>query len=170
MLTIDPGNASIELACGLTEEVVRTFGAVRLRVFGTSMVPSILPGDLVSIHRASLNDISPGEVVLFLQRGRLFVHRVVDRKVAATPEGPAAPYLITRGDRLREADPPVSSPELLGRVVSIERDNRKVELSCTEPNQPIFRLLRSSDRLTYLYLRLAAYWRTFFFRGAKCLV
>ena len=31
MLTIDPGNASIEVACGLTEEVVRTFGAVRLR-------------------------------------------------------------------------------------------------------------------------------------------
>jgi signal peptidase I len=168
MLTIDPGNASIEVACGLTEEVVRNFGAVRLRVFGTSMVPSILPGDLVSIHRASLNDISPGEVVLFRKKGRLFVHRVVDRKVAGTSDGSVEPYLITRGDRLRDDDPPVSSPELLGRVVSIERDNRNVELSGAESNPPIFRLLRSSDRLTYLYLRLAAYWRTFFLRGAKC--
>jgi signal peptidase I len=168
MLTIDPGSASIELACGLTEEVVRTFGVVRLRVFGTSMVPSILPGDLVSIHRASLNDISPGEVVLFLQRGRLFVHRVVDRRMAATADSPDEPCLITRGDRLRHDDPPVSSPELLGRVVSIERDNRKVELSATGSNQPILRLLQSSDRLTYLYLRLAAYWRTNFLGGAKC--
>ena len=170
MLTIDPGNASIEVACGLTEEVVRNFGAVRLRVFGTSMVPSILPGDLVSIHRACLNDISPGEVVLFLQRGRLFVHRVVDRKVAATSGGSVEPCLVTRGDRLRHDDSPVSSPELLGRVVSIERDNRKVELPAIGSNQPILRLLRSSDRVTYLYLRLAACWRTFFLRRAKCLV
>jgi signal peptidase I len=168
MLTIDPGNASIQLACGLTEEVVRTFGVVRLRVFGTSMVPSILPGDLVSIHRASLDEISPGEVVLFLQKERLFVHRVVDRKVAATSDSPGESCLITRGDRLRHDDPPVSSRELLGRVVSIERDNRKVELLANGPNQPILRLLQSSDRLTYLYLRLAAYWRTNFLGGAKC--
>src|SRR5258707_2692787 len=107
MRTDDQGNVSIELACGLAEEVVRTFGEVRLRVFGTSMVPSILPGDLVSIHRASLNDISPGEVVLFLRKGRLFIHRVVNRKVIETTDSPAESCLITRGDRLRHDDPPV---------------------------------------------------------------
>jgi len=168
MLTDDQGNVSTELACGLAEEVVRTFGEVRLRVFGTSMVPSILPGDLVSIHRASLNEIFPGEVVLFLRKGRLFVHRVVDRKVAATADSPGESCLITRGDRLRRDDPPVSSSELLGRVVSIERDNRKVELPAMGSNQPIARLLQSSDRVTSLYLRLAACWRTIFLRGAKC--
>jgi hypothetical protein len=132
------------------------------------MVPSILPGDFVSIHRASLQDISPGEVVLFLQKGRLFVHRVVDRKVVATADGREELCLITRGDRLRQDDPPVSSPELLGRVVSIERDNRKVELLGIRSNQVIVRLLQSSDRATYLYLRLAACWRTLFLRRAKC--
>ena len=162
------GNASIEMACGLAEEVVRTFGEVRLRVFGTSMVPSILPGDLVSIQRASLHEISPGEVVLFLQKGRLFIHRVVDRKVVATADRPEEPCLITRGDRLRHDDPPVSSPELLGRVVSIERDNRKVALLPHEPSRLIVRLLQSSDRVTYLYLRLAACWRNLFLRRAKC--
>jgi signal peptidase I len=168
MPTDDQGDISTELACGLAEEVVRTFGEVRLRVFGTSMVPSILPGDLVSIHRASMNDVSPGEVVLFLQKGRLFVHRVVDRKAAATADNRGESCLMTRGDRLRHDDPPVSSSELLGRVVSIERGNRKVELLATGSNQPIARLLQSSDRATYLYLRLAACWRTIFLRGAKC--
>jgi signal peptidase I len=162
------GNASIGMACGLAEEVVRAFGGVRLRVFGTSMVPTILPGDLVLIQRASLHEISTGEVVLFLQKGRLFVHRVVDRKVAATAGRPEESCLITRGDRLRHEDPPVSSPELLGRVVSIERDHRKVELIAHESNRPIVRLLQSSDRVTYLYLRLAAAWRNFFLRRAKC--
>ena len=162
------GNASIEMACGLAEEVVRAFGEVRLRVFGTSMVPSILPGDLVLIQRASLDEISPGEVVLFFQKGRLFVHRVVERKVLAASGRPEESCLITRGDRLRHEDPPVTSSELLGRVVSIERDDRIVELPAHEPDRMIVRLLQSSDRVTYLYLRLAAAWRSLFLRRAKC--
>ena len=170
MLADAQRNTSIELACGLAEEVVRTFGEVRLRVFGTSMVPSILPGDLVSIHRASLQEISPGEVVLFLQRGRLFVHRVVARKVVATADSPEEPCLITRGDRLRHDDPPVSSHELLGRVVSVERDNRKIKLLNHGSNRLTIRMLQTSDRATYLYLRLAARWRTLFLRRAKCQV
>ena len=132
------------------------------------MAPSILPGDLVLIQRANLDEISPGDVVLFLQKGRLFVHRVVDRKVAATAGCPEGSCLITRGDRLRHEDPPVTSSELLGRVVSLERDNRKVELSAVGSKHPIVRLLRSSDHVTYLYLRLGAAWRNFFLRRAKC--
>jgi signal peptidase I len=170
MLTDDQGNASIELACGLAQEVVRAFGEVRLRVFGTSMAPSILPGDLVSIHRAALNEISPGEVVLFLRKGRLFVHRVVGRKVLATADGSGESCLITRGDRLRQIDPPVSSAEFLGRVVSIERDNRRVDLPAVGSHHLITTLLQASDRLTYLYLRLAGFGRTAFLRRAKCQV
>ena len=161
----DQGNASMELACGLAEEVVREFGEVRLRVFGTSMAPAILPGDLVLIRRAELGEVSPGEIVLFLQHGRLFVHRAVHRKAAGRAE---EPFLITRGDRLRHNDPPVSSRELLGRVVSIERDQQKIELPAPGANRFIARLLRSSDGATYLYLRLAAAWRGLFLRRAKC--
>ena len=168
MLTDERRYDSIGQACGLTEEIIRTFGEVRLRVFGTSMAPSILPGDLVSIERAGLEDISPKEIVLYLRQGRLFVHRVVERKAAAAATGSEEAHLITRGDRLRHDDPPVSSAELLGRVVSIERDKRKVDLSGVESNHPLARLLRASDRLTYLYVRLAASWPALFPRRAKC--
>jgi hypothetical protein len=132
------------------------------------MVPSILPGDLVLIQRASLHEISPGEVVLFLQEGRLFVHRVVDRKVLGSAGRSEESCLITRGDRLRHEDPPVTEPELLGRLISIERDNQKVALLPHEPSRLIVRLLQSSDRGTYLYLWLAAGWRNLFLRRAKC--
>ena len=162
MLADRQGNASIDVACGLAEEVVRIFGEVRLRVFGNSMVPCILPGDLVSVQRAYLHDISPGEVVLTLQNGRLFVHRVVNRKVVGVAGRPDELFLITRGDRLRHDDCPVSSSELLGRVVSVERGNRKVEPLGNDSNRLIVRLLQSSDRLTFLYLRLSAGWRTLF--------
>ena len=109
-------NVAATLACDLAEEIVRTFGELRLRVFGTSMVPSILPGDLVSILRVGISEISSGEIVLYSRAGRLFVHRVV-----ACTNSPEQPLLITRGDRLDHNDPPVSSAELLGRVTSIQR-------------------------------------------------
>ena len=154
----------------MAEEVIRNFGEIRLRVYGTSMLPTILPGDFVLIHRATVNEISPGEIVLYLQRGRLFVHRVVDRKEMAASSVSGELHLITRGDRLRHNDPPVSSLELLGRVVSIERDGQEIELPANGSNRIVVRLLQSSDRAAYLYLRLAEYWRTLFTRRAKCLV
>jgi signal peptidase I len=160
-------NVSTTLACGLTREIVRRFGEVRLRVFGTSMVPAILPGDMISVQRADLFEISPGEIVMYLRDGRLFVHRVVDR--AGSQDDPR---LVTRGDRLRYDDPLVSSSELLGRVTSIQthdgrwhREARPAAgLSLWE--QIFVHVLRTSDHATYLYLRLARcvpsffYWRT----------
>jgi len=162
MLMSAPGNPSIELASALAGEIVRTFGEVRLCAFGTSMVPSILPGDVMAIRKADLQEVSRGEVVLFSQRGRLFIHRVVDRELSSTADCIEETCLITRGDRLCHNDPPVFSRDLLGRVVSVERGNRKVQL-LAQPNLPIpwiARLLRASDRATYFYLRLAACWRT----------
>jgi signal peptidase I len=157
------------LGCDLAAEIVRTFGEVRLRVFGTSMVPSILPGDLVSIQRAGISEISSGEIVLYSREGRLFVHRVL-----ACTNSPEQPLLITRGDRLDHNDPPVCSAELLGRVTSIQRsdgrDNRQVEFPA-EPfgsNVLMLRALRTSDCATYLYLRMSALWRALFPQRTKC--
>lgn len=135
------------------------------------MAPSLLPGDLISVHRACLDEIAPGEIVMFSQRERLFVHRVAARSVVSTADGPEEPCLITRGDRHRHDDPRVSASQLLGRVVSIERGHRNVPLLTVPrgPNALIVRLLQASDSATYFYLRLAACWRTLFLRRAKCL-
>jgi hypothetical protein len=61
---------------------------------------------------------------------------------------------------------------LLGRVVSVERGNQQVK-SIMPPDgwrRVMVHLLRTSDRATYLYLRLAACWRTLFSRRAECQV
>src|SRR5207245_10741079 len=70
-----PGDGYAVLACGLARDVVRKFGKVRLRALGTSMVPSILPGDFISIQRASITRSSPGEIVLCDRVGRRLAHR-----------------------------------------------------------------------------------------------
>ena len=54
----------------------------------------------------------PGDVVLFSRKGRLFVHRVVEMSGGA---------VVTRGDSMLDADPPVAVSDVLGRVESIER-------------------------------------------------
>jgi signal peptidase I len=141
------------LGCDLVAEVARTFGCVRLRVFGTSMVPAVRPGDVLSVEGASLGELSPGEIVVFARAGRLIAHRLV-AKTESTDEG----HVVTRGDRVRQDDGIVSSAQLVGKVVSIERGGLTIpshsQLSLTQ--RVICWLLRASDRVTHLYLRLAA--------------
>jgi signal peptidase I len=151
-------NTSTEPACELAAEVIRSAGEVRLRTFGSSMAPSILPGDFLLIQRAGFQEISVGEVVLFSREGRLFIHRVVDRRLSSLGENLAEPCLITRGDRLRQNDPQVTPREFLGRVVCIKRGRRKVDVltPANGLNGWLARLLRASDCAAYLYLRLAA--------------
>jgi signal peptidase len=150
-------NALAALRLELAVEVARTFGSLRLRVTGTSMMPAVQPGDLLSIGRVNLRDTSPGEIVLFARGGRLFAHRIVGRG-----GGSGDPCLVTRGDRLLENDPPVSQSELLGRVTAVARGRHPIRSRAwlDRPNPLLGRLLRSSDRAAVLFLRLTRLWRT----------
>jgi hypothetical protein len=82
---------------------------VRLRVHGESMLPTLWPGDVVEIASCSLEDVRPGEIVLALRDGRLFLHRFVAR---CTPTG-----FLLRGDSMPRPDPQFSADALLGRLV-----------------------------------------------------
>src|SRR5713226_7834674 len=100
----------MNLKCELAADVSRRFGVLRLRVTGFSMLPSIWPGDIACVSR--VDAYRPGDVVLFSRKGRLFIHRVVEMSGGA---------VVTRGDSMLDADPPVAVSDVLGRVESIER-------------------------------------------------
>lgn len=97
----------------LLADILRRSGSlpqgVRLRVYGESMLPALWPGDVVEITSCSLEDVRPGEIVLALRDGRLFLHRFVAR---CTPE-----TFLLRGDSMSHADPLYPSEALLGRLV-----------------------------------------------------
>jgi signal peptidase I len=164
-----PESLANTTACDLAGEVVRTFGEVRLRVVGTSMVPSILPGDLISVERAGATEISSGDVVVYSREGRLIAHRVV-----GATSGAEQPLLITRGDRLENNDSPVTSAEVIGRVASIQCADRCCNRQVESPIEPVGfkyllrRAVRASNRATYFYVRLASCWSALFCRGSKC--
>lgn len=100
----------------LASEVLRSFGELRLQVLGSSMLPSIYPGDILTVHRTEIVRVAPGDIVLYARKGRLYAHRVVEKIL----DGEGI-LLLTRGDTLAENDPPVSAAELLGQVASIVR-------------------------------------------------
>ena len=89
--------------------MIRRFGALRLRVSGFSMLPSIWPGDIACVSR--VDAYRPGDVVLlFSRKGRLFIHRVVEMSGGA---------VVTRGDSMLDADPPVAVSDVLGRLARL---------------------------------------------------
>jgi signal peptidase I len=89
---------------------------VRLRVQGESMLPALWPGDLVEIASCSLEDLRPGEIVLALREGRLFLHRLIE---PCTPNG-----FRLRGDSTPASDPQYPPEALLGRLVRTVEQRR----------------------------------------------
>lgn len=133
------------LVCELVAELLRSGQAARLRVIGTSMLPTLWPGDRLRVEAADPGSLQRGEVVVCASGGRLVVHRLIDRLSQES-----GLQLITRGDRLRHTDAPVAAEALLGRVVGVGRSGG------AERRVPPYRgwrqwlgwLLRRSGRLT----------------------
>ncbi|NLE11728.1 MAG: GNAT family N-acetyltransferase [Actinobacteria bacterium] len=94
--------------------------ALRTRVLGLSMSPSIRNEDIVTIASMGGDEPRVGDVVAFVVPGseRLAVHRIVGR---------GASGWLLRGDNCRETDGVVIDERILGRVVRVERDGRDVD-------------------------------------------
>lgn len=103
--------------CSLAAEALRSWGTLKLRATGISMLPTLWPGDLLTVHSVRPELTQPGDIVLYMRRGRFFVHRVMSRDLMLD-EG----FLVTRGDCMSENDPPVGRRELLGKITEVARD------------------------------------------------
>jgi signal peptidase I len=104
---------------GLAAKMLRSRNTVRLRAWGASMLPSVWPGDLLTIESAACDEVVPGDIVLVMREHRFVVHRLVEMQ---RDQGRVS--WITRGDAMPNNDPPAAASELLGRVASIHRAQR----------------------------------------------
>ena len=107
-----------DLKLNLAVESLRRRGEARLRARGMSMLPSLWPGDLLTVQAVSLDEVTVGNIVLVMREKRCFIHRLV--KLQVFEKGV---YFVTRGDAMPHCDPPASA-ELLGRVIRVQRANR----------------------------------------------
>ena len=118
---VQPSSSLEALAPGLVAQILRDCGEARIRVAGTSMLPSIRPADVLHIRSVDIANVQREDVILFEIGPRLFAHRVVQ----AASHG-AERVLITRGDMHSHDDPPVTGAHLLGRVEGQVRNGRVV--------------------------------------------
>jgi signal peptidase I len=142
----------------MTAELLQKFGAARLRVLGSSMAPTLRPGDIVSVRRAAPEEISVGQLVVFSAGPRLITHRVV-----AVVNDPGGRRWITRGDRAVCDDATVLPENLIAVVESVSRraspGGREIQFA-PRPRLTWFEsillalALRRSDKATSLFLRL----------------
>lgn len=131
----------------LAAEVLHRFGEVRFIAHGSSMVPSIYPGDLLTVRSESVAAARRGEIVLFLLGGRPYVHRVMRK----WPERNRVVF-ATRGDSLPKEDPSVDASQLLGRVTAIHRRGKSVAI-VVKPG-PFTRATRWAVRKSAAFTRL----------------
>lgn len=89
---------------------LRSGGPIMLRAWGTSMLPVIWPGDVLTIENSS-GQLNLGDIVLAERGGRFFVHRLVGRA--------SENWMLLRGDALGQPDPAVTRSQVLGRVTAI---------------------------------------------------
>jgi signal peptidase I len=109
------------LKCELAGEVLRSFGSLRFKATGWSMLPSVWPGDTLVVERVRLDQVRAGAVILVGRDGRLCAHRVI-----SVVEGCGSARWITQGDANSAPDRPVSEDELMGRVHYLIRAGKLV--------------------------------------------
>ncbi len=91
------------------------------------MIPSIYPGDLLTVRSQVIAEARHGHIVLALREGRFWAHRLIRKWRQGNRF-----VLATRGDALPDEDPSLDESQVLGRVTSIVRYGKPVEFARIE--------------------------------------
>jgi len=134
----------------LAAEVLRSTGRLQLAALGNSMLPTLWPRDLVTIHSQPFDRLQVGDVVLFVREEQFFIHRILSKSETER-------RVVTRGDAMPTADAPISTEELLGKVVSVRRRDQDIAVPvCSRLHRWAGLVSAYSDRLRSVALRLHA--------------
>lgn len=109
----------------LSRELLAEGLTVRITATGTSMYPSIRPGDIIEIIPigGTTGLLEPGEVVALKRADDFVVHRFIGNF-----ERDGRRWVFTRGDSVMRADEPVPEEAVAGRVATVIRGNGKARM------------------------------------------
>jgi len=139
------------IGCELVAASLRAGHDVRVRVAGGSMVPALWPGDELMVRPMGAAEPARGDLLLFVRDGWLCTHRLVDRF-----DSGGSTQLITRGDAAVTCDPPRSSDQILGSVVSLFRNGHELPVVALRRGKILSLAIRQSDFLRRVILKIHA--------------
>lgn len=125
----------------LARDALQRFGRLRFRAMGSSMLPAIAPGDILTFRIPTPGDLVLGRVLLMQRDDRLVVHRLVSHEQG---------MLTTMGDSLRVPDVPLGMNQLLGVLDGQQRGSRSLS-----PDADHRRLLPRASRWLLRHVPLA---------------
>ena len=99
----------------ISYELLESNHSIKLRVGGFSMFPFLLPGDIVEIQKLALEELKPGNIIVFRRHTGWIAHRLIktdDNK------------LITKGDSCLSLDAAINPNDFIGKVISFERNSK----------------------------------------------
>ena len=134
----------------LVVEALRTYGSCRFQVSGSSMVPTLWPGDLILIQRKPLPQLGSGDIVLQENGGRFFLHRLQTVRT----DGDRI-HLVTRGDAMPQPDAPFSIDHWLGVLTGVRRGGDWVPMPrrMSAAGRVVAAMVRRSALLSRLLVR-----------------
>jgi hypothetical protein len=88
------------------------------------MHPTIKPNETITVKPVVPSAVEVGDIILYGREEGVIAHRVVRIEVGDRD----VPRFILRGDASTTCDAPVSAEQILGKVVSVERTGRSIDL------------------------------------------
>jgi signal peptidase len=109
----------------LSQELLDRGALLRFQAHGSSMYPFIKNGDIIIVEPRDSSSLNTGDIVFYRRPdGSTTAHRLVDIK-----DRGGNMVLITKGDAMKYIDPPVKFKQVMGRVIIIEGQGRKLRLN-----------------------------------------
>jgi signal peptidase I len=105
----------------LSVELLEQGCGIRFRAGGGSMTPAIKDGALITVAPINPAEVKPGDVLLYRRQERVIAHRVVQISEAGAS-------FVLRGDAACADDELVKAEQVLGKVVLVERAERRTAL------------------------------------------
>ena len=107
----------------LSGELFRLGLGVRFRAPGTSMHPTIRHGDVITVEPVEPSNLKRGDIILYRLQNDFIAHRLVNIE----KRNGCGLIFFLRGDASTTCDAPVKSEQVLGKVVRVERGNRRLD-------------------------------------------
>ncbi len=108
----------------LVEILIDNDHQLQLRMQGFSMFPTLQPGDKGIVQKCNACNILPGDIIVFKKNNQLIAHRLIRIEAKARET-----LYICRGDQNGFEDKPVRENEIVGKLISFERNGRTTNIN-----------------------------------------
>ena len=145
------------VAFSLLEERIESGKIFDFEVSSNSMSPLLEPGDTVSVNKAKLQDLQKGDIIVYRANENLCVHRYIYKFKKDEYSG-----FIAKGDNTYCFDQlPISMEQLVGKVISIRKNKKTIDLERTSWRIINYLLASISAIQAYVPISLQFLRRTF---------